>query len=271
MDKTKSTSLQDTKETDFHILFKKKYGFIKRARASFLYTEKNIRLVDLAQNEGRAILGWRHGSSMLAFKNTLEKGLWTSYPSGADQRLIKAIKMLFSLCGFSDFRFFSWFQSFPKAFFKNDVPLVYPWSGLSPLQDNDPKRKLIQNENSFVFIPPFPWPSLYIIASKTEIPLPQDPLSTSLMEALIRSIYDLIKEFPKRSMEEWGKFDLVLSPYFIREGSLLKPKMTGREYDAFALHCLESEIYIAPRTSEFEAAPPSFVPWFAERSAFKKL
>ena len=36
---------------------KKRYGIITRARGSFLYTQKNVRLTDLFQEGGRAILG----------------------------------------------------------------------------------------------------------------------------------------------------------------------------------------------------------------------
>lgn len=267
-------------ESAYKILFRKKYGFIKRARGSFLYTAKNIRLLDLAQDEGRALMGWRHGSSMLALKNTVEKGLWASYPSGAEYRLKKALTSLFAICGFSNFTEISWYQS-ELAFFstdmesslkeKNQANFVYPWSGLSPLKEEDAKRNTIQNKNSFIFVPPFPWPSLYIFASKEKKMLTSQNLSTALIEALTRSIYDLIKEFPKRSQDSWAKFDTILESYFTREGSLLIPKMQGKDYDEFALHCLESEIFIAERNPESETAPLSFVPWFAERTAFKKL
>ncbi len=37
---------------------KNRYGTVKRARGSFLYTEKRIRLTDLFLEGGRAILGW---------------------------------------------------------------------------------------------------------------------------------------------------------------------------------------------------------------------
>ncbi len=261
----------DTIHSDeYQKCFKKKYGFVKRARGSFLYTEKNIRLVDLAQNEGRAILGWRHGSSMLSFKNTLEKGLWSSYPNGSEHRLQKALSSLFSLCGYSEYTSFYWYiGNLDRHSSLKNRQSLYPWSPLYPQTDNNAVTRI--KDETLLFIPPLPWPSLYILASKNNSLPSSDRLSTCLIEALTRSLYDLIKEFPKRPPESWGKFDSVLNAYFIREGSLLKPKLKGKDYDAFALHCLESEIYIAERNPEKEEAPPSFVPWFANLSAFKKL
>lgn len=271
MDKNTVNLLENTNKKAFQELFQKKYGFIKRARLSFLYTEKNIRLLDLAQDEGRAILGWRHGSSMLAFKNTLEKGLWASYPSGEEIRLKKAIKTLFAHCGLEEFAFVSWYQNLPETFLTKEIPAIYPWSGLSPLDELDSKRDALKNQKEFLFYPPLPWPSLCIIASKeNNLPLSQ-PLSTSLIEALSRSVYDLIKAFPQRPLWSWGKFDAVLDRYFIREGSVLKPKLLGKDYDSFAIHCLESEIYIPLRNPNTKLAPPSFVPWHAELSSLKKL
>ena len=93
---SKGLGMDTIHSDEYQKCFKKKYGFVKRARGSFVY-RKNIRLVDLAQDEGRAILGWRHGSSMLSFKNTLEKGLWSSYPNGAEHRLKKSCRIFFSL------------------------------------------------------------------------------------------------------------------------------------------------------------------------------
>ena len=42
-----------------------RYGYVKRARGYFLYTEKQVRLTDMFQEAGRAILGWGGGKAEL--------------------------------------------------------------------------------------------------------------------------------------------------------------------------------------------------------------
>ena len=56
----------------------KRYGIITRARGPFLYTQKNVRLTDLNQEGGRAILGW-DAAAYTVFKNILSKGLVGSF------------------------------------------------------------------------------------------------------------------------------------------------------------------------------------------------
>src|SRR5574344_2455963 len=56
-----------------------RYGTIKRARGCFLYTAKGVRLTDLFQEGGRAILGWGGGSAFTMFKNVLSRGVTGSF------------------------------------------------------------------------------------------------------------------------------------------------------------------------------------------------
>lgn len=35
-----------------------RFGFVRRARGPFLYTQKGVRLTDLYRDAGRAVLGW---------------------------------------------------------------------------------------------------------------------------------------------------------------------------------------------------------------------
>ena len=44
-----------------------RYGNIKRARNCFLYTARGVRLTDMYQEGGRAILGWGGGSAFTIF------------------------------------------------------------------------------------------------------------------------------------------------------------------------------------------------------------
>ena len=56
-----------------------RYGYVKRARGCFLYTEKQVRLTDMFQEAGRAIIGWGGGKARLEFKNALERGVTGSF------------------------------------------------------------------------------------------------------------------------------------------------------------------------------------------------
>lgn len=85
----------ETENIDFHIEIKNRCGGIKRARGYYLYTEKNIRLIDMYLDGGRAILGRRSGKNSLVFKQCLDKGLTGDFPTSADFHLEKILKTFF--------------------------------------------------------------------------------------------------------------------------------------------------------------------------------
>lgn len=68
---------------------------IKRSRDYRLYDFNGGRYLDLFLDGGRAVLGHKHGRSVLMMKNSLEKGLAASYPGVWDKRLKKQLKMLY--------------------------------------------------------------------------------------------------------------------------------------------------------------------------------
>ena len=72
----------------------KRFGNVKRARGCFLYTEKGVRLTDLFQEGGRAILGWGGNSAFTVLKNVLSRGLTGSFPTVFDLQLKKAVSEL---------------------------------------------------------------------------------------------------------------------------------------------------------------------------------
>ena len=47
------------------------YGAVTRARGCFLYTKKGVRITDLYQEGGRAILGWEGDSAFTLMKNVI--------------------------------------------------------------------------------------------------------------------------------------------------------------------------------------------------------
>ena len=83
-----------------------RYGFVRRARGCYLYTEKGVRLTDLWLDGGRALLGWDAGKARTAFKDTLERGATGSYDSGMTSRAVTAVKKLLP-AEYSIIRFYS--------------------------------------------------------------------------------------------------------------------------------------------------------------------
>ena len=83
-----------------------RYGFVRRARGCYLYTEKGVRLTDLWLDGGRALLGWDGGKARTAFKDTLERGATGSYDAGMTSRAVTAVKKLLP-AEYSIIRFYS--------------------------------------------------------------------------------------------------------------------------------------------------------------------
>lgn len=240
-----------------------RYGFVKRCRGPYLYTSKEVRLTDLYQEGGRAVLGWRSGKSMQVLKNTLEKGLWGDYPSVSVKRLEKALTALFSGCKGAHYTHFSWYfdisQSL-RSFPHNTPPVLFPWSNISA-------EGITVDAETCLLIPPFPYPSIVIGASVSNTALPpSDSFSSSILEALTRSIYDLMYAFDCRTDEAWALYDDILSPYFIRKGSALYTTLSHKDYESFVLHCLDCGLVVNP-SPEY----PSFIPYGADKGVFLKL
>lgn len=87
-----------------------RYGTVRRAREYHLYTSKGKRLLDLYQEAGSAILGWRAGKSKLVFKSMLDRGLTGSFPCEAEGELVRAVQEI--LPQYSEVR---WYASREKA------------------------------------------------------------------------------------------------------------------------------------------------------------
>ena len=69
----------------------KMYGAVTRARNCFLYTKKGVRLTDLYQEEGRAILGWSGDNAYTQMKNNMNKGISGSFITEGQNRIQKAV------------------------------------------------------------------------------------------------------------------------------------------------------------------------------------
>lgn len=84
--------METRNEINLKDAIRSRYGTVRRAYDYHLYTAKGIRLLDLYQEGGEAILGWRSGKSKLAFKNILDRGITGSFPTEIEDELVRAVQ-----------------------------------------------------------------------------------------------------------------------------------------------------------------------------------
>lgn len=253
-----------------------RYGSVKRARKCFLYTAKGVRLTDMYQEGGRAILGWG-GSVFTVFKNVLERGITGSFytdfssPCGREKSsLDKAVSELFG-----DERQTFVFPSEAEAI--EAAASISP-EGISFYRPWNPVQVNWQKVDCIVFLPPLPWTSQFcVLAVKSEIlqenfslndKFKNFPslLSSPLCAAVTRSIYDLIKAIQEREEKHWFLYDQILTKYWNRKGPYLFPKIPSKNYPDFVKHCLDCHLVISPRIEN-----PSIVPFGADKGNFSLL
>lgn len=266
-----------------------RFGTIKRARKCFLYTAKGIRLTDLYQEGGRALLGWG-GSVFTVLKNVLERGITGSYftdfssPCGRERsQLDRAVSALFG-----DERVAFTFSDKQAAleiglhFSIRSTSVWKPWNNANI----DPRTI-----DSIVFAPPLPWAGdIYILAVRKDavkfLALDEEGLKAQVQKfvtrykaypgevflpapicaAVTRSIYDLIKALQEREEKHWFIYDQIISKYWERRGPYLFPKVPEPKYADFVLHCLECHLVISPDYNQ-----PSIVPFGADKGNFSLL
>ncbi|MCR4952594.1 MAG: hypothetical protein K6A43_00845 [Treponema sp.] len=238
------------------------YGPVTRARNSFLYTKKGVRITDLYQENGRAILGWRGDSAFTMLKNVLNRGQTGGFICEENDRLSKAVSEL--LDSPRKTYFFSDKMSAMKTgllIAPESTNFYRPWS-TSGINWSDVKCVIIE--------PPLPWTdSIYILAvSQEEATVPVSKLTVpfALKTGITRAIYNLIAALQNREEEDWFIYDTILTKYWKREGPYLYPKIAREDYDAFVLHCLANGILINPDYNS-----PSIVPFGADKGVFEKL
>ena len=142
-----------------------RYGAVTRARGCFLYTKKGVRVTDLYQEAGRAILGWEGGSAFTMFKNILSRGQTGSFicEEAAVPRLQKAVSELLA----SDRTVFC-FSSLKDAFdaglalFPNETSVYRPWNAQN-------EKININSVSGLIVTPPLPLAeSIYLYAADTK-------------------------------------------------------------------------------------------------------
>lgn len=237
---------QDDFYIDYHKEIKKLYGNIKRTRFCYLYTEKGVRLTDMYQDNGRAILGYKYGKTTQVFKNIFERGVISNLPNDYSTQPFKALKKLFPNC-----RQVLYFTSARLPEDIKALPVYRPW-----LDD------IFTMPETFLFYPPFAWTNvlLLISSSKEALNIESDFLPSPVSAALTRSIFDLVKELTLRSEKDWQIFDDKLSKKFTRKGPYLYPKCSKQEYKTLFLNALENHVLLSP---DYET--PSIIPYNANQ------
>ena len=213
---------------------------IRRTREYHVYDEHGRRYLDLCLDGGRALLGHKPGRTVLAMKNSLEKGLSASYPNIYAARLKKAVKGLYP--GISGFSLLS------AGAQENSLPVKRPFDG------ND-----LPADGIFELRLPLPGSSLVRLvcgcgASAGNLP-PTEPVPGFVLSGLCRAAADLAAFREKADASVWSAFD---SELWTRKGPWLYPAVPEDEYARLFTLLAERGILISPDFREPSCAPYAF-------------
>ena len=286
---------------------RKRYGNVRRARGYYLYTEKNVRLLDLWLDGGRAILGRRTGQANLVCKQFLDKGLTGFLPTKADTQLQRALEALLP-----DYPVIRWYETQDKAEriagavlpvgqngTVQPLPVWRPFLDLAPASDSQEPIA----DGIMLVTPAYPVPCGIIAAgSRFEERLPpSDVLFPPLAYSLARAFFDLKRKMeelqPKEIKIEDGQrsgaagrsarvshtivkkrqaalnrkaeAERLIPGVWTQKGWYLFPHIPEAEYPAFFLQALDAHVLISP-----EYGTPSILPdceSYAELIRFLKL
>ncbi len=224
-----------------------------------MYTQKNVRLTDLNQEGGRAILGW-DSSAYTVFKNTLSKGLAGSFETAHFARLQKALSEL--LKSERKIILFSSKRAAMEAALlldANSASVYKPFIGVD--------YSAVKN---VIVAPPLPWTNnFWVLAASGGLDpaiLPSEKFPPALLAAAARSVYDLIAALKVRQEKDFFIYDKILTKFFERRSCWLRPKVPQEKYDAFVLACLDAGVAINP---DYNA--DSIVPYGADKGVLKKM
>ena len=246
-----------------------------------MYTQKNVRLTDLNQEGGRAILGW-DSSAYTVFKNILSKGLAGSFETAHFARLQKALSELLK-SERKIFLFSSKRAAMEAALLldANSASVYKPFAGVD--------YSAVKN---VIVAPPLPWTNNFwilaasslgqpsdsgaengglergqnVIAGLDPAILPSEKFPPALLAAAARAVYDLIAALKVRQEKDFFIYDKILTKFFERRSCWLRPKVPQEKYDAFVLACLDAGVAINP---DYNA--DSIVPYGADKGVLKKM
>ena len=279
----------------------KRYGFVRRARGCYLYTEKNVRLTDCFLDGGRALLGWDGGKARTVFKDTLERGANGSYCGGYESRLATAVRHLLP----SEYTEIRWYYDAPSAACVSGAPeslntafcaaresgaaassannapfgavLWRPWLDICAEVEPKPTRYPeitithpgAEHPDVIKLVPPFPWATsltIYAFRAGVQTPRASDTVPTPLLAAYARAFYDLKTALGTYGENDFKQFSAQLTPLFDRKACWLFPKIPRDRYDDFVLRCLDEKIVVSP---DYDI--PSIMPWRANKGDIKRI
>ena len=248
-----------------------RFGTIKRCRGCFLYTKKGVRLTDMNQENGRAVLGWDAGNAFTFFKNALNRGVTGSFITEDVSRTDKAVSELLA----SERKVFY----FSKKADALKAGLFFSPEGTSVWKPWGPAEIKWADIPCVIIAPPLPWTdSLYILAVKADVLHSVDSTAAAkifassiiipfpLQAAVTRAFYNMIAALQQREEKDWFIYDTILTKYWERKGPYLYPKIPEEKYDSFILHCMDCGVVINP-----DYHSPSIVPFGADKGVFTKL
>lgn len=247
----------------------KRYGAVTRARNCFLYTKKGVRLTDMYQEAGRAILGWGGNSAYTVLKNILNRGITGFFYTEQDFQLVRAVnKLLGSKNKVYVYRNLEEAKEASKLnLSKESIKKWIPWNW----------EKIDYSTESVLVIEPclaFDSEHVLLVVKENELSSEQDAalqessvhIAAPVIAAITRAIYNMIAEFPLREEKNWFLYDPEITKYWVRKGPYLFPKMDKKSYPDFIKHCLDCGIVISPIYEQ-----PSIIPFGADRGVFGKL
>ena len=290
---------------DIYTEIRKRYGNVRRARGYYLYTEKNIRLLDLWLDGGKAILGRRTGQANLVCKQFLDKGLTGFLPTKADVQLRRALESLLP-----DYPVIRWYETQDKAeriagsvLQAGQNGTVQPLPVWRPFLDLASDSQEPIADNIMLVTSAYPVPCGILVAgSRFEERLPpSDVLFPPLAYSLARAFFDLkrkmeelqIKEIKiedghhsetagrcarvshtivkkrRAALNRKAEAERLIPGVWEQKGWYLFPHIPEAEYPAFFLQALDAHVLISP-----EYGTPSILPdceSYAELIRFLKL
>ena len=238
-----------------------RFPTIRRMRDFHVYDLQGNRYLDLYRLNGHALMGHKPGRIALVLKNMVSKGLFASYPSIYEERLLKVLRILLPDCiGFRIYRNMERLVASLKDLLGEETGI--PGDPLYPGASAEKAafwRPFLPETPAFPALIPvfavsgdfFPWVVGFTGRAGEKAP-PSDTVSPALLAMLTRSVYDLLAFGEGYNENSWKKFPL---PFWQRKGPYLLFSGNEKEYRQVFKNCREHGILIAP-----EAGKPSIIP-----------
>ena len=242
-----------------------RFGNVRRARGCWLYTEKNVRLLDLFLDAGAAVLGRRAGRAKLALKNALDRGLCGGMPVRLEQNLSRAACALTGT-GKSAV----WFPSQACAgnFCAEHGLHTAEWRPWLFAGDTRPAGAACGPEHPPVTVlsAPFPWGGapdfsgvVAVFPETAGILLPESSAPPCLLAAITRALVELRRALPLFRDEDFAALLPANRDFpWERKGAWLFPRggeIPQDRYQSFFCRCLDRGFLISP-----DPAIPSVLP-----------